>query len=41
VKAHNALERAMGRTLDANGVSIDEAIRGQVSRPPEAPPAQP
>jgi hypothetical protein len=41
VKAHNALERAMGHTLDANGVSIDEAVRGQVSRPPDALPAQP
>jgi outer membrane protein TolC len=41
IKAHNALERAMGHTLDANGVSIDEAVRGQVSRPPDALPAQP
>jgi hypothetical protein len=31
----------MGHTLDANGVSIDEAVRGQVSRPPDALPAQP
>jgi outer membrane protein TolC len=41
IKAHNALERAMGHTLDANGVSIDDAVRGQVSRPPDALPAQP
>jgi outer membrane protein TolC len=41
IKAHNALERAMGHTLDANGVSIAEAVRGQVSRPPDALPAQP
>ncbi len=41
IKAHDALERAMGRTLEANGVSIDEAVRGQVARPPDALPAQP
>jgi len=42
VKAHEALERALGRTLEDYGVSIDEARRGQVSRPPDAlPPAKP
>ena len=39
VKAHEALERALGRTLENNGVSIDQAVRGQVSRPPDALPA--
>jgi len=39
VKAHEALERALGRTLEDNGVSIGEAMRGQVSRPPDALPA--
>ena len=33
-KARIALERATGSTLDVNQVSIDEAIRGRVSRPP-------
>jgi outer membrane protein TolC len=41
IKAHNALERALGHTLEANGVSIDEAVRGAVSRPPASLPAQP
>jgi outer membrane protein TolC len=39
IKAHNALERALGHTLEANGVSIDEAVRGTVSRPPSPFPA--
>jgi outer membrane protein len=39
IKAHNALERALGHTLEANGVSIDEAVRGTVSRPPGPLPA--
>jgi outer membrane protein TolC len=39
IKAHNALERALGHTLEANGVSIDEAVRGAVSRPPAPLPA--
>ena len=41
IKARNALDRALGRTLEANGVSVDEAARGHVSRPPDALPAQP
>lgn len=41
IKAHNALERALGHTLEANAVSVDEAVRGTVSRPPAALPAQP
>ena len=41
IKAHNARERALGHTLEANGVSIDEAVRGAVSRPPASLPAQP
>ena len=40
IKAHDALERAMGHTLDANGVSIDEAVHGKVARPPDPLPAQ-
>lgn len=33
-KARIALERATGRILETNHVSIDEAYQGQVSRPP-------
>ena len=33
-KARIALERATGRILDTNHVSIDEAYQGRVSRPP-------
>jgi outer membrane protein TolC len=39
VKARTALERATGRTLEDNGVSLDEAYSGRVARPPEPPPA--
>jgi outer membrane protein TolC len=39
IKAHNALERALGHTLEANAVSIDEAVRGAVARPPGPLPA--
>jgi outer membrane protein TolC len=39
VKARNALERATGETLDNNHVSLDDAYRGQVSRPPDPIPA--
>jgi outer membrane protein TolC len=41
VKARTALERATGRTLEDNNVSIDEAYAGSVSRAPEPPPATP
>ena len=34
VKARIALERATGRSLETNRVSIDEAYQGRVSRPP-------
>jgi outer membrane protein len=37
-KARVALQRAIGRTLDENGISVDEAFRGQVSQPPAALP---
>ena len=38
--ARNEFERVLGRTLQANNVSIDEAYKGQVSRPPDPiPPA--
>ncbi len=36
-KARIALERATGRTLETNHVSIDEAYQGRVSRPPAQP----
>jgi outer membrane protein TolC len=35
-KARIALERALGRTLDVNHISVSEAYRGQVNRPPES-----
>lgn len=42
VKAKVQLERSLGRTLENNNVQIDEAIRGQVSRPPSTlPPVSP
>jgi outer membrane protein TolC len=34
VKAKTALERAIGMTLENHHISLDEAFRGQVSRPP-------
>jgi outer membrane protein TolC len=38
--ARNEFERVLGRTLQANNVSIDEAYTGQVSKPPDPiPPA--
>ena len=40
-KARAALERATGLTLENNNVVMDEAYRGQVSRPPSALPVQP
>jgi outer membrane protein TolC len=39
VKAKVALQRAMGTILDENHVAIDEAYRGNVTRPPGALPA--
>lgn len=41
-KAKIALDQATGRLLDANGIQMDEAISGQVSRPPSPlpPPTQ-
>jgi outer membrane protein len=38
-KARAQFERAAGLTLDAHNISIDEAMRGQVGRPPAALPA--
>jgi outer membrane protein TolC len=39
-KAKIALDQATGRLLDANGIQLDEAVSGQVSRPPSPlPPA--
>jgi len=38
LKAKIALERAIGTILDENRVAIDEAYRGNVSRPPSALP---
>ena len=39
-KARIALERALGRTLDVNHVSLTEAYRGQVSRLPQSIPGR-
>ena len=38
-KSKAALDRATGATLDVNGVQIDQAYQGQVSRPPSPLPA--
>jgi outer membrane protein len=38
-KARTALQRATGRTLADNGVVLDEALQGRVSRPPSPIPA--
>jgi outer membrane protein TolC len=40
-KAKTALGRALGVTLENHGISLDEAFRGQVSRPPATRPALP
>jgi outer membrane protein TolC len=40
-KAKVQLDQAIGRTLEANNIQIDEAIRGRVSRAPSALPAEP
>ncbi len=40
-KARVELDRATGQILNSNNISLDEAYRGQVSRPPSVPPAQP
>jgi outer membrane protein TolC len=37
-KAKVDLDQILGRTLDVNNISIDEAMKGQVSRPPSALP---
>jgi outer membrane protein len=41
-KAKITLDQATGRLLDANGIQLDEAVSGQVSRPPSPlpPPAR-
>ena len=39
-KARIALERALGRTLDVNHVSVTEAYRGQVGRLPQSIPGR-
>jgi outer membrane protein TolC len=39
-KARIALDRALGRTLDVNHVSLTEAYRGQVSRLPQPIPGR-
>jgi outer membrane protein TolC len=39
-KAKVELERATGQTLDSNGISLDEAFKGKVSRPAGAIPDQ-
>jgi outer membrane protein len=40
-KARVELDRALGQTLDVNNISLDEAYRGQVSRPASPIPAVP
>ncbi len=37
-KAKTALERALGMTIENHNISLDEAFRGSVTRPPEAAP---
>ncbi len=37
-RARNALDQSTGRTLDVNNISFEEAMKGQVSRPPTPPP---
>ena len=39
--ARIAFDQALGATLDVNHVSIDEALKGQISRPSELPPDLP
>ena len=34
IKARTALERALGMTLENHHISLDDALRGEVSRPP-------
>ena len=44
VHARIALDQALGRTLDANNVSVSEAAKGKVSRAssiPDNPPSPP
>ena len=40
IKARTALDRATGMTLENNNVILDDAFRGQVSRPPSPLPAE-
>jgi outer membrane protein TolC len=40
-KARTELDRATGQTLEKNNISLDEAFRGSVSRPPSPIPAVP
>jgi len=37
-RAKVSLDQALGQTLDVNNISIDEAVKGQVSRPPSTVP---
>ena len=37
-KARVQLDQAVGRTLEANNISIDEAVKGKVAQAPSAPP---
>jgi outer membrane protein len=39
--ARIAFDQALGRTLEVNHVSIDEALKGQISRPSTLPPDLP
>jgi len=40
IKARTALDRATGMTLENNNVILDDAFRGQITRPPSSLPAQ-
>jgi outer membrane protein len=40
-KARVSMDQVTGQTLQANNIAIDEARRGQVSRPPDPPPPEP
>jgi outer membrane protein TolC len=40
IKARTALDRATGMTLENNNVILDDAFRGQITRPPSSLPAE-
>jgi outer membrane protein TolC len=40
IRARTALDRATGMTLQNNDIVVDDAFRGQISRPPSPLPAE-